>query len=73
MPLFGERKVDPTSACEGAIEREPRSKPIDAAPVADRGLREPRGLFTPHPRRTPRVLLALTTPLPDRLTVDVWL
>ena len=70
MPLFGERKVNPTSACEGAIEREPNQNQSMRRPSL---IEDCTRLFSPHPRRTPRVLLALTTPLPDRLTVEAWL
>jgi len=55
MPLFGERKVNPTSACEGAIEREPNQNQSMRRPSL---IEDCTRLFSPHPRRTPRVLLA---------------
>jgi len=70
MPLFGERKVNPTSACEGAIEREPNQNQSMRRPSL---IEDCTRLFFTPPAAHASCAVGPSTPLPDRLTVDVWL
>lgn len=54
MPLFGERKVNPTSACEGAIEREPNQNQSMRRPSLIEDCASQEGFL--HPTRGARLV-----------------